>query len=170
MKYLLLYLFLFISTFSFSQDETPPPCPCCTEDHKAFDFWEGDWVVFDTAGTQVGENLIVKLQNNCILQENWKGGSGLTGSSYNYFNRTDSTWNQVWIDANGGNLVLKGKSELNKMTLRSELLKGQRVPLYRNQVTWTKNEDGSVLQLWLILDENEKVLQEAFRGIYRKKT
>ena len=28
-------------------------CPCCTENHKQFDFWVGEWIVYDTAGNKV---------------------------------------------------------------------------------------------------------------------
>jgi len=29
-------------------------CACCTETHKQFDFWLGDWIVLDTLGNEVG--------------------------------------------------------------------------------------------------------------------
>ena len=37
------------------------PCACCTENHKAFDFWVGDWIVFDTSGNKIGENRVEKI-------------------------------------------------------------------------------------------------------------
>ncbi|MBK7967386.1 MAG: hypothetical protein IPK10_20365 [Bacteroidetes bacterium] len=90
------------------------PCACCTENHKAFDFWVGDWMVFDTSGNKIGENKIDKIEGNCIINEHWIGGKGNTGSSYNFYDATDSTWNQLWIDSQGGNLVLKGKASPTK--------------------------------------------------------
>ncbi|MBT8210835.1 MAG: hypothetical protein KJP14_09935, partial [Eudoraea sp.] len=39
-------------------------CPCCTEQHKAFDFWIGNWEVFLKDGTVAGYNRIEKLQDN----------------------------------------------------------------------------------------------------------
>ena len=53
------------------------------------------------------------------------------------------------------------------MVLKSELLDGQKGKYY-NQITWTKNEDGSVTQIWNIFNEKNKMTQEAFRGIYKK--
>jgi hypothetical protein len=125
--------------------------------------------VFDTTGKIVGENLIIKLENNCIISEHWKDVSGGSGRSYNYYNSSDSTWNQVWVDSQGSNLVLKGNAEKNKMILRSELMPGKKVDLYRNSITWTKNEDGTVTQLWEILDKKDAILTTAFHGIYRLK-
>jgi len=144
-------------------------CLCCTDFHKQFDFWVGEWMVYDTAGTKLGENNIVKLGDNCILNEHWKGAKGSTGRSYNYFDLSDSTWNQVWIDNQGGNLVLKGKAEENKMILQSKLIKGKKVDWYRNRITWTNNEDESVTQFWEILDKNGNQLAVAFKGIYKRK-
>ncbi len=144
-------------------------CPCCTPQHTAFDFWVGDWNVYDTLGNQIGENLITKLENGCIVNENWKGAAGGSGKSYNYYNRNDSTWNQVWVASNGNSLVLKGHAEAGKMTLLSEWQEGNRVPWYANRVTWSRNPDGSVTQIWDIIDNEERVLQNSFYGIYKKK-
>ena len=153
----------FLPVFS----QTPiEDCPCCKPEHGQFDFWEGNWVVFDTSGNEVGKNNIVKLQDNCILQENWVSKS-ITGTSYNYYNSTDSTWNQLWIDNQGGSLVLKGGLQDGKMVLKSELLKGKRVAWYYNQITWTPNDNGSVTQTWEIFDDKHNLLTTAFQGIYK---
>ena len=154
-----------VSFGAFSQTN----CKCCTEKHQQFDFWIGDWVVHDTTGTKVGDNTITQLEDKCIISEHWRGAKGTTGRSYSYFNRTDSTWNQVWIDNTGSNLVLKGKAQPNQMILKSELLPGKKVDFYYNQVTWTANEDGTVSQLWEIYDQKGKLLTTAFLGIYSKK-
>ena len=165
--------FLYISTFllicSSFVSSSNPDCKCCTDAHQQFDFWVGDWIVYDTNGVKVGENKIIKLEDNCIINEHWKGVKGTTGRSYNYYNQADSTWNQVWIDNKGGNLVLKGKAESNKMILKSTLTPGKKVAFYYSQVTWTKNEDGTVTQLWEIYDQNDNLLNVAFLGIYKKR-
>lgn len=168
MKRLSTLLITLFTMTSLSNAQTKD-CPCCTEFHKQFDFWVGEWNVYDTNDKLVGENSITKLEDGCLLNEHWRSVNGGSGRSYNYFNSTDSTWNQVWIDNQGGNLVLKGKARINKMVLKSELLRGKKVAFYANQITWTKNEDGSVTQLWEILDQNDKVLSVVFEGIYRKK-
>lgn len=162
----LLFAFLFISFIHVSAQDS---CACCRATYQQFDFWIGDWNVYDTLGTKVGENTIEKLVNNCVLSEYWRGESGSTGRSYNYYNRQDSTWNQVWIDQSGGNLVLKGKLVSGTMILQSDLIPGQRIDWYRNRITWTPNDDGSVTQLWEILNKEQKVINQVFKGIYKKK-
>lgn len=58
-------------------------CNCCTSEYKQFDFWLGDWEVFNLKGIKVGENKIVSLQDSCIIQENWTSNEQ-TGTSYNF--------------------------------------------------------------------------------------
>lgn len=159
-----------ISFSTFSQNDsttTEKPCACCSSTYKQFDFWVGNWTVYDTTGKEVGKNTIIKLEDNCVLNEHWTG-IGSTGRSYNYFNNTDSTWNQVWIDNSGGNLVLKGNlKKEGVMILRSEFLQGQKGKYY-HQITWTKNEDNTVTQQWDIQNEEHKTINTAFIGIYKK--
>ncbi len=143
-------------------------CACCTDQYNQFDFWAGEWIVTDTTGTtQLGQNKIVKIQGNCGLQENWQSSGGLTGTSYNYYNPADSSWNQVWIDNQGANLVLKGQANANQMILKSAPIKGQKVEWYYHQVTWTKNANGTVTQQWQVFDGDDNSLGTIFKGIYK---
>ncbi|WKK67156.1 hypothetical protein [Lutimonas zeaxanthinifaciens] len=156
-----IFLFLIVGNI-FAQSN----CLCCESQHKQFDFWVGEWVVKDTLGNKVGENTISKIQENCVLLENWKGAQGGTGTSMNYFDGSDSTWNQLWVDNKGNVLKLKGKYASGKMVLKSELAKGKKVDLYYNQITWSENKNGTVTQLWEIYDSNGKLLNTVFKGIY----
>ncbi|MEA5523338.1 hypothetical protein [Limnoraphis robusta] len=167
MKSVLLSLIvLFISQNAFAQ--TKPTCACCTESHQLFDFWVGNWVVSDTLGKQIGESIIEKLEDDCVISEQWKSSGGYTGRSYNYYDAADSSWNQVWLDHQGANLILKGKGSKNKMVLRSKLSKDPKGNEVYNQITWTKESDGSVIQIWDVLNVKEKPIQRLFKGIYRK--
>jgi len=157
-----LYILLFSTLTSFGQDTIP--CKCCTPEHQQFDFWIGDWNVYDTAATLIGINTILKLQEGCTLQENW--AAQMTGTSYNYYNKTDSTWNQVWVDNQGGSLVLKGNYINGSMVLKGELQPEKNVDFYYNQITWTPNPDGSVTQKWDVFDKNGTLLTNAFLGNY----
>ena len=164
MKYFLPIVFSFISLSISAQDQ----CPCCTSYHQQFNFWLGDWNVYDTNGTLVGENTIVEQENHCLLNEHWRGAKGTTGRSYNYYNSKDSTWNQLWIDNNGGQLILKGTAIENGMLLKSAVVSTPKGNYY-NQITWTKNNDGSVTQLWQYFDEENNLIKTAFKGIYKRK-
>jgi len=160
-------IFLLSTHTSLSQQTDTKPCPCCTEAHQGFDFWVGDWTVYDINGKIVGTNSIQKEYDNCVLREQWKSSTGNSGTSYNYYNLTDKTWNQVWIDNSGFSLTLKGNYIDNKMVLKSALLDGEKGKYY-NQITWEKNPDASVSQTWTIFNQNGEKVQEAFKGIYKK--
>ena len=152
-----------------AQKSDKASCPCCTEAHNGFDFWLGDWTVYSEEGKVLGKNQISKDKTyaNCLVKEAWTGTSISRGTSYNYYDRTDKTWNQVWVDNSGFSLTLKGNRVGNSMVLKSELLTGQKGKYY-NQITWQLNEDESVTQTWELFDETGKLIQQAFKGIYKK--
>ncbi len=161
----LLFAFL-LPLFSFSQNE---PCPCCTENHDDFDFWIGEWEVFDTTGVLLGTNSVLSLEDQCIINENWVGAKGTTGKSYNYFSQADSTWNQLWIDNKGAQIILKGNAIKNGMEMKTEIQEAQNGAEYFSRIRWTLEEDGSVLQVWDFLRPDGTFIANAFTGIYRKK-
>ena len=142
---------------------------CNYNQSNKFDFWVGNWNVYDTLGNKLGENRIEKQYENCVVQENWISSTLNKGTSYNYFNPIDSSWNQLWLDNQGSILKLKGSFKNKKMVLKSELIPGQKVAFYYNQISWSKNADGSVNQVWQILDEHDNLMQLAFFGVYKRK-
>lgn len=143
-------------------------CNCCSERHNEFDFWLGEWEVFDTTGTKVGDNSIIELEGGCILSEHWRSVKGGSGRSYNFYNSSDSTWNQTWVDSQGGSLILKGHGEENKMILSSVPFDRNGVQLH-HRITWTQQKDGSVQQRWDVLDASDVLKNTLFLGIYKKK-
>ena len=113
-------LFLIVLTLAVVRAAAQTPCSCCTPQHRQFDFWLGEWEVYDTTGTLVGHNNLVLMQDSCLMQENWTGSRGGTGTSYNYYDQTDKSWNQLWIDNQGSVLKLKGTYFDNKMVLEKQ--------------------------------------------------
>ncbi len=74
-------------------------------------------------------------------------------------------WEQLWIDNSGNHLKLKGNRVGNKMILSSNEFKDVNGKLHVNRITWTINDDGTVRQLWEVL-EGDKVVSIAFDGLY----
>lgn len=163
-------LFVFCLTlFSLCLNAQTDGCNCCTEKHQEFDFWEGSWETFTPDGKLAGTNEIDKIQDKCILRENWTSAkSGYTGTSYNFYNVQTNQWEQIWIDNQGQSLHLKGNRKGNQMILNSEAMKDQKGNTVYNRVTWTKNEDGTVRQLWES-SSNQKDWTVAFDGLYKKR-
>lgn len=166
-KLFLLLVTLSLSSITMAQTSTSE-CPCCTEDYQKFDFWLGNWEVFNTKGDKVGSNTITKMYDNCVIQEKWVSKGPSRGTSYNYYDRSDKSWHQIWIDNTGYVLKLKGNFSDGRMILKSKLLDGKRGKFY-NQISWFENNDGSVTQLWETFNEGNDKIGELFRGIYKKK-
>ncbi len=165
MKLRILLIALFSTVFINAQAQK---CNCCTEKHTEFDFWIGSWTVTNPDGTAAGKNVIDNIQGKCVLRENWTSAKrNYTGTSSNFYNSQAKQWEQIWIDNQGQSLHLKGNRSGNQMILTSDELKNKKGETYRNRVTWTHNEDGTVRQLWEIL-QNDKVTSIAFDGLYKK--
>lgn len=169
MKTFCLSLLILLMIMSYSHGQNNETCACCSDQYKAFDFWIGDWTVYSTKDKILGTNKVIKMQHGCVLQENWEASNKTnTGTSYNFFDIKDGTWNQVWISSTGNVLELKGNINSDgAMVLKSELIHDSKGDYY-NRITWSKNEDGTVTQLWEILDEDGEIVNNAFEGIYKK--
>lgn len=164
-------LFLCLNSFFISTNQQPAEnCNCCTPEYQQFDFWVGDWEVFDTEGKQVGTNKIERIQGDCALQENWTSTAGNTGTSLNYYNSKSEKWHQVWVDQSGGVLNLSGIFSDNQMVLKSEEFYSKKQDkYYQDKITWTNNEDGTVRQLWQRTIDKGETWMIVFDGLYRKK-
>lgn len=160
--------FILLSTFYLNAQKTAG-CNCCSNDQKAFDFWVGEWTVTNFAdGTPAGKSSINREENGCVIRENWVSAtSGYTGTSINFFNIANQQWEQLWVDNTGTHLKLKGNKVGNQMILTSEEFMKDDGKMYRNRIIWTKNMDGTVRQLWEVL-QGDDVVSTAFDGLYRK--
>jgi len=165
LKLTTLFLILTASQ-TFSQEKKE--CPCCSSEYSQFDYWVGEWDVFDTTGTKVGSNIITKLEDGCLLKEQWTSTGKHTGTSYNFYNRTDKSWNQIWVDNQGTVLDLKGELINGAMTLKSSLVKNKDGENIYHRIAWHQQKDGSVMQVWGVVHEDGKVLSNLFKGQYKK--
>ena len=113
-------------------------------------------------------NIIDKVQDNCILRENWTSATqGYTGTSSNFYNSNTDQWEQIWLDNQGGSLHLKGNRKGNQMILQSDEFKNDKGEPFFHRITWTLNDDGSVRQYWETITNNKEIVV-AFDGLYKK--
>lgn len=168
MKQLLTILLALCPALLFSQNDNQ--CPCCAETYQQFDFWIGEWDVFNAQGQKVGTNTIQKIQGNCVLTENWIGGKGSTGTSFSYYDRKTKTWNQLWIDNSGGNLNITGNFRDGKMVLMGEKQHNAVKDIsFQDRITWTDNKDKTVRQHWERTTDDGKSWNTLFDGLYKRK-
>ncbi len=120
--------------------------PCRHEErYRDFDFWIGNWDVYDTAGRKAGTNTITRASEGCMLYESWTSASGSDGHSLNYVDPASDQWVQVWMGADGSLISGRGGLEGGAMRLLGEhvLKTGERRPF---RMTFTPGDDGSVRQ------------------------
>ncbi len=166
---LLSSVLLFMSSFLALAQNEKGSCSCCTDDHRSFDFWLGEWKVY-AEEKLVGTNTIQLDQDSCLLIEHWRSSNGIiTGTSYNFFNHAEDHWEQLWIDNQGSNLKLKGGIMEGKMIMYSDGMISRDGDEYINRITWTPKKDGSVRQHWEISKDDGETWKTFFDGLYIKK-
>jgi len=150
---------------------TPPPA-CDTAEHRAFDFWVGEWLVSraDT-GAKVAESRIEKLYAGCAIRENWMPTGGTGGGSLNAYDPQTRLWRQSWVDSSGAWVDFSG-GVVDKAVVLNGLWRNYLAPgkdaLIR--MTYRKRDDGSVTQTGEQSTDFGKGWSIAFLFIYRPKT
>lgn len=144
------------------------PEPCSTPEYRQFDFWLGDWDVFNPDGKLIGENRITLEQGKCVLHEHWTSATGNTGESFNIFDARRGVWHQTWVAATGNLLLLEGGLQGDAMVLSGEQPTRDGSGTITNRITWTPLDDGAVEQRWDQSMDGGETWQAGFVGIYRR--
>lgn len=122
MKYSLILPFLLFLNLVTSAQQSP-----CESDpvYRQFDFWIGDWEVYDLRNNKAGDSKISTILNSCVLLEEWTSsntqkGVVYSGKSFNTYNAATKQWQQTWVDNTGGsNEYLTGKFDNTKIEFLS---------------------------------------------------
>lgn len=125
MKPILLLFVLIVSNMASAQQQVRP---CDTAEGKQLDFWLGEWDLTwpaDQMGGEKGEighgrNTITTILDDCIIQEEFRTADGsFKGRSVSVYNPREETWQQTWVDSQGGYLLFTGEFADGKMILRT---------------------------------------------------
>jgi tetratricopeptide (TPR) repeat protein len=142
--------------------------PCQAPEFHQFDFWIGDWTVQNPAGQKVGDNLVTREQDGCLLVEHWKSQRVETGTSFNYYDINDRKWHQLYI-SNSGNAgafpPMAGNLIDNKMVLLSD---EKAAPVFR--WTWYVISPGKVRQMAEQSNDGLKTWQVVWDSVYVSKS
>ena len=146
------------------------PPACAAAEYHQFDFWVGDWTVTTPQGALAGTNRIERTVDGCVLQEHWVGSQGGSGTSLNMWVAADKRWHQVWMDASGSMLELKGALEGSNMVMSGEhATAGASGGVTIERITWTPQPGGSVRQLWESSKDGGATWTTQFDGVYVRK-
>ena len=133
-----------------------------------FDFWVGEWDVHVAGGTFAGSNVIRRAERGCVLLENWTNASGGTGSSINYVDKITGEWVQIWNDASGSQINIRGGMTDEGMLLTGTIhsvANGKTAPF---RGLWTPLPDGRVRQAFEQSPDEGKSWSPWFEGFYTR--
>lgn len=153
-----------LATGSCSHAQTPAPAPCSQPESRQFDFWIGDWDVFLPNGKQAGTNRIAPIYG-CVLHESWKAAK-VEGQSFNRYDAERGVWHQTWVDSGGTLLLIEGGLRDGAMVMSDATVPGRKPDAPVNEIRWSRNDDGSVRQLWRVTSDGGKTWTTAFDGKY----
>ena len=77
-----------------SLSSSKPGAPCAAPEHRQFDFWVGDWDVFEraNAGQRVARARVGLILDDCVLLEQYTGADGHQGKSFSLYDRATHSW------------------------------------------------------------------------------
>ena len=151
-----------------AQNAPGAPPRCDAPEYRQFDFWVGEWRV-TMGGQVVGSNSVTLEEAGCLVHEHWTGARGGTGQSLNFYDRSDGRWHQAWISSSGGALSLSGSYHDGKLEYTGERPANPGGPVQRQRLTFFKNADGTVRQLWETRTDGV-TWQTTFDGLYTRRT
>jgi ketosteroid isomerase-like protein len=139
--------------------EDEPPAPCTSPAHRQFDFWIGDWDVFEVRSpTKVAHVRIDSILNGCVLREDYQATDGHAGQSFTIYDATRNIWHQTWVTSQGVLLEIEGKFESGQMVLSGKnqqgaLVRGTWKPVNGkvHEIAVKSADGGKTWQLWFDL-------------------
>jgi hypothetical protein len=156
---------LLLTVVAPAASQSPPRCD--DPKYRQLDFWVGDWNV-TSSGKRAGTNLVTQEESGCLVHEHWTGAGGGTGQSFNFYDRSDGLWHQVWVSSSGMTLFLSGQYADGKLVY-SGIAPGPQGAPQQQRLAFFRNADGTVRQLWESRSDG-KQWQSVFDGLYVRKT
>jgi ketosteroid isomerase-like protein len=92
---------------------------CTAAEYRQFDFWIGDWDVFDvdSPGKQVARVRVDRILDGCVLREDYQDTDGHKGQSFTIYDAPRKVWHQSWVTNRGQLLQLDGRLEASEILL-----------------------------------------------------
>lgn len=134
-------------------DRQKRPCIYSAE-ARQFDFWVGDWDVYNPAGQKAGTNSVQLFSDGCGLLENWTSALAGDGKSINFYDPGTGKWYQSWIGTGGGALRYAGNFKDGAMRFEGETIAGSKKTLQK--LTLSKIDENTVRQLFEASNDDGK--------------
>ena len=140
-----------------------PSSACAAPAYHQFDFWAGDWDVFDVGSPIKTANArIDSILEGCVLREDYRATSGQEGQSFTIYDASRNVWHQTWVTNRGVLLEIEGRFENGEMVLSGKNQKGEMV-----RGTW-KPVSGEVREVAVKSADAGKTWDPWFDIIFRR--
>jgi hypothetical protein len=151
-------LFLLAHTARPSDDHPPPEKPqkprlCADPAYRQFDFWIGDWDVFEVEHPTVivAHARVEMILNGCVLHEVYEGLDGHKGESFSIYDVTRNAWHQSWVNDSGYLLTIEGHLQRKSMILEGvDHLPNYKLRQVRGE--WRPDSQGAHEKAWRSTD------------------
>ncbi len=96
--------------------------PCSASVNRAFDFWVGEWDVFDVdkPDTVAAHARVDLILGDCVLHEDYQQVDGFRGESFSSYDPARKQWHQSWVTNRGSLLMIDGDLQGGDMILSGE--------------------------------------------------
>jgi len=146
----------------------PPTIDCTDADHRALDFWIGDWDVTATGSATIVAHSRIEKIVGCAISETFDQSIGPGGKPLVYHGRSisayvpaDRNWQQYYVDSGGTAATLKGN------VIGGDMIFLSTSGPVTNRMTLGPNPDGSVHQRGAFSTDGGKTWQPAYDFTYR---
>ena len=135
-----------------------PAAVCKDGGYHQFDFWLGEWDVFETSGgPREARASITSVQNGCGVHEAYRnddGGGG--GESLNTFDPHTGVWRQSWLSDKGQIAVMEGRKEGTSINIMGpetgdavgRIIRGSWTPIAGGAVHETADRSDDGCKTW----------------------
>ncbi len=101
--------------------EPAPSARCVAPAYHQFDFWAGNWDVFDVGSSiPVAHARIDAILDGCVLREDYQATDGHKGQSFTIYDAARKVWHQSWVTNRGELLEIEGKIKNGEIMLSGE--------------------------------------------------
>jgi ketosteroid isomerase-like protein len=98
--------------------QTSNSASCTSPEYRQFDFWIGDWDVFESGSTTSAAHVRVdRILGGCVLREHYEDSTALVGESFTTYDTARKLWHQTWVTNRGRLLMIEGTQEDGRMVL-----------------------------------------------------
>lgn len=141
--------------------------------YRQFDYWLGTWDVRPNgapAGTPPATNVVTRIHQGCVILESWTA-PGMTGQSFNIYDRLAKKWHQTWVDSTGGLHEYWGELKGDHMVYEGDIPAppGRDSGRVRTRLTFFRQPDGSVRQYSERTDDDGKTWMVNYDLVYVKR-